>query len=143
MGEFEKIVGEFSDTVNESENNSIGAKEIGRIVGEKTEHRFGKVNCYPGIPGAECHNIAFFISLTSKRYIKKRGGNLSFSAAVSQIVKHMQGSCIRKTHQAVFITDNWDTNSYDEWKANLKEIGKQANLEIYLLTSGSYTEISI
>ncbi len=145
MGDFGKIANEITDVIRENRNNTrgIGVKDISKIVGKSTKHRIGEVNCYPGIPGAKCKEEAFFVSLTSKASIKKRRGHLSFSAALSSIVRHMQGNCANITRSAIFITDSWDSNAYDVWKENIREISKNSNLEIYLMAPGGNLEIRV
>jgi hypothetical protein len=94
----------------------------------------GGFNCYPGIPGGGCHELAVFISLTSPAYMKGRG-HLNFREAIEKLIQHTQGICPDKTEEAVFITDSWDPSVIYEWRNNLKQINNQVKiLEIYLLS---------
>lgn len=133
-GIVEKIVAEIEGRAKEG---GINSREIPEIV---TQSMGGDelINCYPGMPGYGCCSMAFFISLKLPRNAKGRN-HLDCSQALQKIVQHMQGSCIRQTRSAVFISDNWNVVAVNEWKPNLEEIKNNADLEIYLMGGGRPT----
>ncbi len=146
MSDFEDIVRNIGREINKqiSDNNkSISAKELTEIVTDSTEYRFGVVNCYPGVEGGECHKIAIFISLNAKKYVgsRRKKGHLTFSQALTEIVRHMQGRCPDKTYHAILITDNWQPDIYDAWRANLQQIKQNATVDVYILDSDNCNRI--
>ena len=97
------------------------------------------VNCYPGEPGAACHSMAVFVSLTAKAYARGRG-HLSFRQALECFVQHMQGGCAGRTHTAIVIVDSWDPEAFEDWRANIEQVRKSgAFVEVYLVDSNSVT----
>ncbi len=63
--------------------------------------------------------------------------------ALEKIVQHMQGSCFKKTRNAIFITTQWDSTAFEEWKANLFQIQHLEYLEVYLLVGSHASPIKI
>lgn len=139
MGEFEnvarRIAAEISAKMQSREK--IDPSEIAEILGLGV----GQINCYPGIPSGRCCDLAFFVSLKNKNYATGRG-HLDFGAAVSLLVKHMQGGCADVTRNAVIITDSWDDAAYGEWRANVQNIKQSRLVEAYLITGGKVTQVN-
>ncbi len=104
----------------------------------------GDINCYPGAPNNECCQVAFFISLTSGRYLSQRGRHLSFRKALELFVQHMQGHCKTTTKIAVLIFDSWDPDAFGEWESNIEQIQLDgAHIEIFLITGNSVTPVKL
>jgi len=138
MSDFEGVVSDISREINErsSDNkNGISAKELTDIITQNMEHRFGLVNCYPGVEGGECEKVAFFISLSAKKYVgsRRKIGHLTFSQTLTEVVRHMQGRCPDKTYHAILITDNWQPDIYNDWRANLQQIKQNATVDVYMI----------
>ena len=112
--------------------------DIAGILGFREE-----INCYPGVPGAGCHDTAIFVSLSSSNHRGKHRGHLTCRQAIEKLVQHMQGSCEGITQEAALIVDSWDAEAAGEWRANLKRIENQAHLEIYLVAGRSVSPIQI
>ena len=126
---------------------SLGKHGFPDIIEESLdEHGFpngGGFNCYPGdYSDSTCHKLAVFISLKSAVYARNRY-HLSCRKALELIVQHVQGSCARQTRQVLFITDNWDVNAFDDWKDNIREMGRHVQLEAYLLVGGKVSLIKL
>ncbi|MGA2224600.1 MAG: hypothetical protein ABSH41_09180, partial [Syntrophobacteraceae bacterium] len=111
---------------------------ISGALGE--DHNF---NCYPGIPGNTCYDIAFFFSLNGS--LKSGGGHYGFKETLETVVRHLQGYCAGQTSQGIIIIDEWVAGWYEHWLSNLRQImATGVNLEIYLVGSGGWvTEIPI
>jgi len=104
------------------------------------------INCYPGLPGADCHELAIFISLSSAKYKNYAKGSkskhLSFSDALEKIVQHMQGYCFKQTKTAILITDSWDADIFSKWQSNLQVIrDTNKTVDCYLMTGTQLTPI--
>jgi hypothetical protein len=141
MGEFMSIVEELALILEESKREGgVLAQDLPGIISRLTRRE--DINCYPGIPGHDCHELAFFISLSSQFYAKGRG-HLTCAQAMKKIVQHMQGSCFQITHTAIFITDSWDVTAFDDWRNNLVEIKRNALFEIYLITGRYFSELRV
>lgn len=118
---------------NVNEAAAITTKDLVELVGANS----GLVNCYPGFPDNACCRKAFFISLTSNRYISSRGGgHLTFRKALEVFVRHMQGYCKGRTEVAIFIIDSWDPDSFSEWQSNIEQIKKEGAHVIFLQITG-------
>ena len=99
-----------------------------------------EVNCYPGVPGNACHQLAFFISLSGKR--AKGRGHISFERILEILVRHVQGICIGVTKHVVLITDSWNAAEYEKWQPNIKAIKDSGVVvEAHLLVEGSVVTI--
>lgn len=140
MGEFKKIAEQLSMEMDKSrDRGGIRADEIPEIITNATGQK--NINCYPGQLGYNCYEISFFISICSPAYVKGRG-HMNCRTAIERIVQHMQGVCPHKTNCAVFITDSWDALAWEDWKANLEQIKRQAHIEIYLLSGRNVSGIN-
>lgn len=150
MGEFQEVVKSIVALLNElADTGGVTSQKIPEIIGSTLEENRviegdarNAFNCYPGIPGHGCKDLAFFVSLTSPSFYKGRG-HLNCGQAMEKIVQHMQGSCQGKTRHAIFLTDSWDAFAYNEWQANLSQIRQKALLEVYLFTGRSSSLISL
>jgi hypothetical protein len=147
MSEFQDMACRISDGINDRISDTekgISAQELMNIVGDATE-KFPPINCYPGIKGAPCEKLAFFISLNAKKYVgsRRKKGHLSFSQALVEMIRHMQGRCPDKTRYAILITDTWQPDIFDGWRANMKQIIQNATIEIYLMKSNGVVRIDI
>jgi hypothetical protein len=136
MGDYRSLVDRIVSSIGEG---CIKSQDLPLIVGEYYDSDF---NCYPGIPGAGCHDEAFFISLNSKKLATGRG-HITFRKALEHLVQHMQGYCSNITKTAIIITDEWDSNAIDDWQVNIEQIKSKAHIEAYLITNRSITEINI
>lgn len=105
----------------------------------------GLVNCYPGVPGNVCCREAFFISLTSTRYIPSRGGgHLTFRKALETFVQHMQGHCKGRTEVAIFIVDSFDPDAFCEWQSNIEQLRSDgAHIGAFLITGDKVNPINL
>ena len=141
MGDYQRIAETIARIIDEHRHEEgISPNEIPEIAGSIDQ---GEINCYPGIPGFRCCDLALFVSLSSPAYIKTRRGHLSCRQAIEKVVQHMQGSCFQKTTVAVLVTDSWDATAYDEWMANLQRIRSSSHIEIYLMSGPTVSEIRI
>lgn len=112
-------------------------------IRDSVAHGMGEdINFYPGVPGAHCHKLAVFVSLGSPLYVKGRK-HFKCGEAMEKIVQHMQGNCVGRTTNVVFITDSWDEIAFSKWKANLEQISRNNHFEIYLLVGRSISVIKI
>lgn len=145
MGEFQEIAEELAGIIDGFKENEKGISrdDIPNIVERVVGHRIGEINCYPGIPGFSCCDMAVFVSVNSPSYTKGRQGHLKCNKALAKIIQHMQGTCIGITKRAVLLTDSWDHAAYDEWRANLRNINANAQLEVYLMTGRNITPIQL
>jgi len=153
MGEFRHVAedflrrlrertGAFREYPGEREQRSVRAGDIPDLFGDETGRGDG-FNCYPGIPGHPCYELALFISLQSREYIGNSRGHLTFREALIKLVQHMLGSCFDTTRTAVLITDNWNPNALDEWQSTIRRVVALTNLhlEIYLLQGDQTIEM--
>ena len=143
MSEFSEIIDKIANAISErsGEDENISVREMTEEIADMVNRSFGETNFYPGTEKGKCHRIAFFLSLTSKQYIKKRGENLSLSIMTTNIIKHMQGYCPGKTEYAILITDNWNEDVFNAWRANIDQIKKHARVEVHLLSGGKSSQI--
>ncbi len=144
MGEFHEICQRIAGMIEESRGQAggVSARDIPEIVSQAIGRGLDAFNCYPGVPGTGCHDLALFISLGNPLVAKGRD-HLNFRNALHKIVQHMQGSCLRATRHAILFTDCWDATAYEEWKSNIQQIAKSANFEAYLVVGACVTLMSI
>ena len=146
MGEFkhmaERLLNILQRSRDQGESEGVTGDELIEILGGIAGHG-GRINCYPGTPGADCCDLALFVSLSAIYRKPNSRGHLSCVAAIHKLVQHMQGICPVETKHAILITDSWDAAAYAQWRANFLHIGKQANVEIYLLSPGGVTDIPV
>ncbi len=145
MGEFHDMANQIASEIYENvaqKGKGISAAEVTKIVLRYSEH-FGPTNCYPGVGGASCYKIAVFVSLRAKVHVgqRRKKGHLGFSKALTEIVRHMQGRCPDETYHVVLITDDWNADIYNDWKANFEQIKKNASVEMYLMNNKSCNPI--
>ncbi|MDK2846340.1 MAG: hypothetical protein PWR18_942 [Synergistales bacterium] len=132
MLEFHRIAEEIAGQIRErASGNGISPSDLPKIVSTALGRQ--KFNVYPGESSDECHELAFFISLSSPTLIKGKRGHLSCRKAIEKVVQHMQGNCIETTRIAILITDSWDALAADEWGSNLRQISRMAHIEMYLI----------
>lgn len=129
MTEFEGIAEKI---LKAGKSGKLSSKDQGRVVGEALGMPKGKetYNCYPGVPGENCYELAFFIALKSPEVVNQ--GRTS-KKAFEEIVNHMFGYCQGFTRVAVMVTDNWDPVIFNKWKQALLRIKREAHLEIYFI----------
>ena len=138
-GEFERVADRIAEIFERrAEEQGISPKDVPEITSPATG---GEVNCYPGYPADTCYPVAYFFSLASHRYTKGCRGHLTCRQALEKLVQHMQGLCVGHTHAAIMITDSWDTNAFEDWRANIEQIRRNSLVEIYLLTAGRAARI--
>jgi hypothetical protein len=143
MGEFQRVAESLAALLEEmGREGGITGDQLPEILSTALGQQGRGFNCYPGIPGDHCHDLAFFISLQSPLYAKGRG-HLYFGQALEKLVQHMQGICFQKTRFAVVMTDNWDAAAFNAWRPNVNQIKNSANIEAYLLSGGNASEIKI
>lgn len=134
----ENLAGHLSEAAF---RGGIKAGDLAGILGRGGS--MGEVNCYPGKKGAGCHDVSFFISLTSKDHKGKRTGHITCKQAIEKLVQHMQGHCARKTRAAILIVDSWDADAMADWKHNLWRIQSEAHLEVYMVNGGKVTPVNL
>ncbi len=143
MGEFEGVCQRIADMIDEARQQAGGVSvdDLAKIAAQAIGRGTDEINCYPGVPGTSCHDLALFFSL--KPPTARGGRHLNFLQALHKIVQHMQGSCSGTTRHAVFFTDSWDAIAYEGWKANIYQIKKNACVEAYLLVGARVTLVSL
>lgn len=158
MGEFAKGVAEIVailhnqhrgkssdnlDSAEQTREGSIASIPVERIPGIVSEVLGRSINCYPGVPANKCYDLAVFIATYPSFLSQGRQKHLSLNEALEKLVQHMQGLCAGQTRKAVLIAWNWDTMAFAKWQANLMEIRRNANLEIYLVAGNTISEIPL
>jgi hypothetical protein len=83
------------------------------------------INFYPSKIKGPCCKIAVFVSL-------KKGRGLALYNAWQKLINHMQGRCLQ-TELAIFFTDSWEYDKYEEWKANIKTIRSNGRRVYFIL----------
>lgn len=143
MGEFGDIAERLAGIIDKlGSEGGIRARDIPQLVGDVRGQGQRAVNCYPGVKGADCHQMAFFVSLNSPSY--KRGkGHLTCRKAIERLVQHMQGGCNNRTANAIIITDSWDAKAVHDWEASIQAIKASASVEAYLIAGGNATKIML
>jgi hypothetical protein len=123
-----------------AEAGQITPDDLAELVGANS----GDINCYPGAPNNKCCHEAFFISLTSGRYLSQRGRHLSFRKTLELFVQHMQGHCRGTTNVAVLIFDSWDPEAFGEWESNIEQIQSgSGHIEVFLITGNNVTPVTL
>lgn len=130
-GEFSQIAGRIAQEAKELQG--IDPRQLGELL----ENHFGEINCYPGMPGAECYPLAFFVALQGKMSSKK--WPLKFDGMLEAFIRHMQGDCEGATRNAVIITDTWSAIDFEKWAGNVRTITQRANVEMYLVGYGGWS----
>ena len=140
-GEFQNVAYRIARILEElaEGGKDISPKNLPEITSQATGKK--EVNCYPGYPSNTCYEEAYFYSLTSHKYKNGYRGHLTFREALEKLVQHMQGLCVGHTHAAIMITDSWDTNAFEDWRANIEQIRRNSLVEIYLITAGRAARI--
>ncbi len=148
MGEYQGIAARIASVLEEAKHNGgINAGEIPDIVADCFGRGVGEINCYPGIPGAPCCDYSVFVSTRVRspvhRGMQQRRGYLNCRDAIEKIVQHMQGFCSGRTRVVFFLTNDWNVDAFEDWKANLQQIKGVAHIEVYLMTGWTVSEINI
>ena len=120
----------------------VSVKDIGDIMGESFGEGHGMINLYPSEGKTGCCDTAFFVSLTGP-YAYRMKGHLKFDQALGHFVQHMQGGCRGITRSAIIITDSLEPNALAKWYWNIKEVGKNAYVEMNLITTGGVLPIPL
>lgn len=112
-----------------AKDGGLRPEQVPDIIGPENG---GNVNCYPGVPGNDCHPLAVFVSLHGKL---RRGGRwpYDFEGILQAMVQHIQGSCPEVTKDVVLITDSWWAPNFEKWQANISTIRRGINIEVYLI----------
>ena len=101
-------------------------------------------NFYPsGISGV-CCEVAFFTSLTGRRWDLEKKERLSFEEMYKVLISHCQGNCLDRTKVAVIVTDNWDDDIAEFWQPNISRIKKSGVVvQVHLIIGNnrSYFEL--
>ena len=140
MNELREIAEKIVKSIElKAQYGGISVNEMPDII-DKSSVLKEPYNLYPGTNGFNCYDLAIFISLTSQHH-KSGHGHFDIRRTLEKIVQHMQGSCKNKTLTALVLTDNWDANAFQEWKANVKQIQSFSTLEIYLMTDGQISPV--
>lgn len=141
MGQFYAVALSLAAIIDDhiSVMGRISTRDLSEIISQATPSGLGEINCYPGVAGYDCCEIAFFISLS----YKCGRGHLSFRQALEKLVQHMQGRCSQVTKNAVLFTDSWEPAAYNDWRHVIEKIQEYANIEIYLITGNYASEIII
>ena len=109
------------------------------IAGLLSELVPGRFNCYPGLPGDGCHDVAFFVSLERER----KRGRLTLKEAFSELNSHFDTKCPGSTKVVVLITDNWDPNTVATWRGTIQRLRQQAQIELLLISGGRAIRMDI
>lgn len=141
-GEYQGIANEIAGRIHGEENEGgVRPEHLPDIIPGIGE---GNVNCYPGGREGDCHEVAFFFSLTGKRRKGRGDGHYDFHQTLQKLVQHMQGHCPGKTRVGLFFCDSWSSEALDPWYDNIKAImNGGVHLEFYLLCKNSATLLDI
>ena len=149
MGDLRRIAERITELLEDMKiDGEVLPTNIGRNIPDAISsdvHGANTINLYPyGKHNVGCCDFALFLSLQTSAYIKKgRRGHLNFENAIQKIVQHMQGSCVHNTRTALLITDNYDGDAFQAWRANLEQIRKHAQLELYLIDGKGILELPL
>ncbi len=129
LNEYVSIVGRIGHRIAKYKTRDnldhITVNDLVELVKEGPE----PISCYPGVPNNRCCPAAFFISLTSDRYILPESGHIDLRKALELFKQHMQGPCKGKTNVAVLICDSWwDQDTVNEWKSLIEETRRDGAL---------------
>lgn len=101
----------------------------------------GEINCYPGIKGAGCHEVALFVSLKGKMGLGIK--QISFGTQMKNLVNHIR-KCRGRTREIVFLTDNWDPFSFEHNREFLQDLRDNGiHIQFFLvLYQGQITRVN-
>ena len=137
MGRFQRMAEKVAGLIGD--NEFISAEQLPGIIGDTQGG--DPFNCYPGGKlNNQCCILAVVTSLKCKAYAI--GRHLSFDKAINDLVNHVLVKC-PDTQCAVLITDNWDPETIDKQRNNLRNIQRRIHLEIYLIVTGNVNEIAL
>jgi hypothetical protein len=135
MGDFRRIAEKIAGLIGD--NESITADQLPGIIGDPQGGE--PFNCFPGgKDNGRCHRLAVAASLKCKAYAI--GRHSGFDKAINDLFNHVLVKC-PDTQSAVLITDNWDPETIDKQRNNLRKIQLRIHLEIYLIVAGNVNEI--
>jgi hypothetical protein len=143
MAEFQRIAERIAEAFERiSRERKIDAGELQGIIADAWCCGNDLLNCYPGEPGSDCQDVAFFISLSSSKYCAPGDAkHYSFEKIWQVFAQHMQGHCPGVTRNAIIISDTWDAGIQAEWQANISQVQRMASVEGYLLTAGRVSQV--
>lgn len=116
-------------------------RDIAAILGDG-EACGDPFNCHPGGRPGACRELAFFVSLSSRKYTAGRG-HIGFRTMLERFVQHMQGRCPDVTRAAVLVSDSWDSAVFDEWRANVEQVKRRAHVRGYIVSAGKSTRMNL
>jgi len=138
LKEYMSIVGRIVHRIEEYKTKDkldhISLDDLVELVGSGSQ----LVNCYPGISNNVCCRAAFFISLTSDRYILPESGHINLQKALELFRQHMQGPCKGQTNIAVLFCDSWDDqDTISKWESLVKETRRDGVLVDVFIKPGN------
>lgn len=105
------------------ENNSGGI--LGELPGIISRCEGDEVNCYPGVPGATCHRVAYYIYLECILKSKARWP-FNLEQMFHEIILHCQPTrCGNITRDIRIITDAWSPWVLEKWRDALVTLTRQ------------------
>lgn len=130
------LLNDLDREVSSKKSNSIGFEEI-----LKDLFYGDSFNFYPADNHVACCKLAFFVSLTSKKWPLKPSSKISFGSIMQQFIRHMQGNCKGITKTAVIITDNLELDKLNFWEMNIEQIRNSGvDIQLKVITSsGPYS----
>lgn len=127
-----RFIGIAQEILRVATDGGLRPEQVREIIGNEHGYNF---NCYPGVPGNECHQLAVFVALHGKL---RRGGRwpYDFEGILQAMVQHVQGSCPDVTKDIVLITDSWWAPNFEKWQGNIDTMIKTGvNVEGYLISA--------
>ena len=106
------------------------------VLLEMTFH-IPEFNFYPSDIYGRCCQVAFFTSLTGRRWRLDKKERLYFEEMYKNLIKHCQGSCQGTTKVAVIVADNWDDDIAEFWQPNINQLKMNGVVVLVNLIIGS------
>jgi hypothetical protein len=144
MGEYRSIVETFADDLRNriSVFGPISGLEIPILISGSGS----MINCYPGVLGYGCFDMAFIVSLTAKSLVHRKWHHLNFEGALDAVYRHLfegEAPCANITRAVIILVDSWNARVWELWKDKIDNIKRVANLEIYLMVDFNINEIKV
>jgi len=112
-------------------------KGLSNIVMQMSMY-LAEFNFYPSGFHTHCCQVAFFTSLSGKRWNLKDSERIGFDQMFNYLIRHCQGSCPGVTNYAVLLVDNWDDDIAKFWEPNIQQLkNKGVVIEIRMMIGGS------
>ena len=142
MGEYQRKAEAIARHIAHARREaSDGKLRSGELTGIVRDVMGEAVNCYPGELGADCHEKAFFVSLSIKLAVSSRP-HLKLNEAFDAMAKHCNGVCKSRIRTTILLADNWDADVYEQWRPTIENFDG-VYFEAYLLNGDQVTRIRI